>query len=97
MTSFLQIIGHAECGIVEVKRAYQVAHITFEIDVDECTFSLIPGEAVHAKDRKPLFSGCIEGGMGFQLRMLADEIDNIRIKKLEDKAEEKHAIYENVQ
>jgi len=44
-----------------------------------------------------LFSGHIEGGMGFQLRMLADAIDNIRIKRLEDKAEEKNAIYENVQ
>ena len=38
---------------------FEVAHITFEVDEKEKTFALIAGKAMQAKDRKPLFSGCL--------------------------------------
>tara|TARA_B100000902_G_scaffold341235_1_gene344538 strand:- start:6928 stop:7143 length:216 start_codon:yes stop_codon:yes gene_type:complete len=52
-------------------KACEVAHITFQINTKEKTFSLVPGEAVHSKDRKPLFSGVITPEMPGQLEQLA--------------------------
>tara|TARA_Y100000015_G_C2349910_1_gene70083 strand:+ start:187 stop:402 length:216 start_codon:yes stop_codon:yes gene_type:complete len=52
-------------------KACEVAHITFQINTKEKTFSLIPGEAVHSKDRKPLFSGVVTEEMPDQLEQLA--------------------------
>jgi hypothetical protein len=50
-----------------------VDHITFELT--QKTYSIIAGEAVHAKDRKPLFTGTITKGTATQLRRLAHEFD----------------------
>jgi len=52
-------------------KACEVAHITFQINTKDKTFSLVPGEAVHSKDRKPLFSGVITPEMPGQLEQLA--------------------------
>ena len=52
-------------------KACEVAHITFQINTKEKTFSLVPGEAVHSKDRKPLFSGVITPEMPGQIEQLA--------------------------
>lgn len=65
------------------REAFQVAHVTVEvIDHPEhgATFALIAGEAVHARDRRPLFSGHVEVGMGTQLRRLAHRIDEIEAR-----------------
>lgn len=62
------------------REAYPIAHITVEvIDHPEhgATFALIAGEALHARDRRPLFSGHVEAGMGTQLRRLAHRIDEL--------------------
>lgn len=67
------------------KQKLQVAHVTFELDQSACTFSLIAGEAVHAKDRRALFSGHITPEMGLQLRTLAEAVEDIRQLKLEVK------------
>ncbi|SMO99461.1 hypothetical protein SAMN06265173_15413 [Thalassovita litoralis] len=62
------------------RELFQVAHVTFEI-VDHpehgATFALIAGLAANAKDRRPLFSGHIEDGMGKELRKLAHRIDEL--------------------
>lgn len=62
------------------RELFEVAHVTFEI-VDHpdhgATFALIAGLAVHAKDRRPLFSGHVEPGMGTALRKLAHRIDEL--------------------
>jgi len=63
----------------------QVAHVTFELDQSACTFSLKAGDAIHAKDRRALFSGHITPEMGLQLRQLAEAVENIRQLKLEVK------------
>ena len=63
----------------------QVAHVTFELDQSACTFSLKAGEAVHAKDRRALFSGHITPEMGLQLRQLAEAVEDIRQHRLEAK------------
>ena len=52
-------------------KACEVAHITFQINTKDKTFSLVPGSAVHSKDRKPLFSGVITPEMPGQLEQLA--------------------------
>tara|TARA_R100000654_G_scaffold49196_1_gene75369 strand:- start:447 stop:701 length:255 start_codon:yes stop_codon:yes gene_type:complete len=49
----------------------EVGHITFEMSPDDKTFALIAGQAVTAKDRRPLFTGFIEKGMEAQLRKVA--------------------------
>jgi len=67
------------------KRAHQVAHISFEIDDNELTFSLVPGEAVHAKDRKPLFSGIITDDMPDELEQLALRLRLLKENKREQK------------
>ena len=36
---------------------YEVAHVTFELSKKDHTFALIAGEALTARDRRPLFSG----------------------------------------
>lgn len=64
------------------KEYYQVGHVTFEIiDHPEngATFALIAGEAVHAKDRRPLFSAHIKPGMHEQLRQLAFRLREIEM------------------
>ena len=63
----------------QMKR-FEVAHVTVEVDEAEQTFALIPGEAINAKDRKPLFSGVITEDMGMQLRNLTNEIEEIIIR-----------------
>ena len=56
---------------MDTVKACEVAHITFQINTKEKTCSLIPGEAVHSKDRKPLFSGVVTEEMPDQLEQLA--------------------------
>lgn len=63
----------------QMKR-FEVAHVTVEVDEAEQTFALIPGEALNAKDRKPLFSGIITEDMGMQLRILTNEIEEIILR-----------------
>ncbi|WP_417257372.1 hypothetical protein [Celeribacter sp.] len=66
------------------RELFEVAHITFEVvDHPEYgqTFALIAGHALHAKDRRPLFSGHVEQGMGTQLRRLAHRIDELEAKQ----------------
>lgn len=64
-----------------VKRdTYQVAHVTFEIsrtDHSGPTFALIAGEALHPKDRRPLFTGHVNDQMPAQLRQLAYALENM--------------------
>lgn len=59
------------------KELYEVAHVTFEISEEHKTFALIAGEAVSAKDRRPLFSGHITDDMWAQLTILANRIKAI--------------------
>ena len=56
-----------------IREQFKVDHITFELT--QKTYSIIAGEAVHAKDRKPLFTGTITKGTATQLRRLAHEFD----------------------
>ena len=63
----------------QMKR-FEVAHVTVEVDEAEQTFALIPGKALNAKDRKPLFSGIITEDMGMQLRILTNEIEEIILR-----------------
>lgn len=65
------------------RETFQVSHVTFEIcDHPEygVTFALIAGDAITAKDRRPLFSGHVTKGMSEELRELA-----FRIRQLEEK------------
>ena len=65
------------------REQFQVAHITIEVadhPKNGCTFALIAGEAIAAKDRRPLFTGHVEKGMGSQLRRLAARIDELETK-----------------
>tara|TARA_A100000171_G_C2090234_1_gene124175 strand:+ start:91 stop:324 length:234 start_codon:yes stop_codon:yes gene_type:complete len=55
------------------REQYKVAHLTFELT--QTTFAVIAGEAVFAKDRKPLFTGNIHKGIGTELRKLAHQFD----------------------
>ena len=61
-------------------KRFEVAHVTVEVNEAEQTFALIPGEAINAKERKPLFSGIITEDMGMQLRILTNEIEEIIIR-----------------
>ena len=54
-----------------------VGHITFELSARDKTFSLIAGDAVQAKDRRPLFSGLIEPQMEKELRKVAFRMKTI--------------------
>jgi len=61
------------------KQQFKVGHITFETSVSPrhgTTFALIAGEAEH-KPTKPMFTGCVEKGMGTQLRRLAHHFDEL--------------------
>ena len=60
------------------KELYEVAHVTFEISEEHKTFALIAGEAVSAKDRRPLFSGHITDDMWKQLANLAYRVREIQ-------------------
>ena len=63
---------------------FQVGHVTFEINNSEehgLTFSLIAGEALSAKDRKPLFSGFVETGMVEELRTLALYLRELQLRE----------------
>ena len=51
--------------------------MTFEISEEHKTFALIAGEAVSAKDRRPLFSGHITDDMWKQLVNLANRVKAI--------------------
>lgn len=65
------------------RQQFPVAHVRFEVaDHPEngCTFALLVGDPITAKDRRPLFSGHIEPGMGTQLRRLAHHIDDLEAK-----------------
>ena len=55
------------------REQFQVDHITFELS--DTTYALVAGEAVFAKDRKPLLTGLITKGIAVQLRQLANEFD----------------------
>lgn len=55
---------------------FEVGHITFEVSAENKTFALIAGQAANVKDRRPLFSGTIEKGMGTALRRLAHRFDD---------------------
>tara|TARA_R110002051_G_scaffold325869_1_gene432645 strand:+ start:2936 stop:3187 length:252 start_codon:yes stop_codon:yes gene_type:complete len=60
---------------------FPVAHVTFRISEtlqDGNTFALVAGDAAQSKDRRPFFTGNIDGGMADQLRALADKIDRIQ-------------------
>ena len=50
---------------------YEVAHITFELSQKDHTFALIAGEALTARDRRPLFSGVITENMAVELEVVA--------------------------
>lgn len=65
---------------IEGKEKFQVSHITFVVGSERRygnTFSLIAGEAVNNRDKRPLFSGHITKGMAAQLRQLADYIEEL--------------------
>ena len=58
---------------------YEVAHITFELSKKDHTFALIAGEALTARDRKPLFSGVITDHMADDLEVLAWRIRQLKL------------------
>ncbi len=60
------------------REQFEVAHITFELSAKNKTFALIAGEAVTAKDRKPLFTGIVPKDMWKQLTKLAARIKEIQ-------------------
>ena len=65
------------------REKFAVAHVTFELcdhPKHGVTFSLIAGNAIDAKDRRPMFSGHISKGMASQLRTLAERIDELEVK-----------------
>jgi hypothetical protein len=70
------------------RQQFPVAHIRFEVaDHREngCTFALMVGDPITAQDRRPLFSGHIEPGMGTQLRRLAHHINDLEAKMAAEK------------
>ena len=66
---------------------YEVAHITFELSKKDHTFALIAGEALTAKDRRPLFSGVITKHMAEELEVVASRIKQFMLLQ-EGKADE---------
>jgi len=58
---------------------YEVAHITFELSKKDHTFALIAGEALTARDRKPLFSGVITQNMADDLEVVAWRIRQLKL------------------
>lgn len=66
-----------------IRERFEVGHITFEIcdhPEDGRTFALIAGQALEAKDRRPLFTGYVKKGMATQLRKLAHRFDEMEEK-----------------
>lgn len=59
----------------------QAGHITFEFSPADKSFALIAGEAVHAADRRPLFTGYCTPEMGEELRKIANLFDIMMEKK----------------
>ena len=66
---------------------YEVAHMTFELSKKDHTFALIAGEALTARDRKPLFSGVITEHMAEELEVVAWRIRQFKLLQ-EGKADE---------
>ena len=65
------------------REQHQVAHILFELinhPDTGFTFALIAGEAVNAKDRKPLFTGHVSDKMPDELLQLAMRIFELQKK-----------------
>ena len=63
------------------REQHQVNHILFELinhPDTGFTFALIAGEAVNAKDRKPLFTGYVTDEMPGQLHQLARRISELQ-------------------
>jgi len=58
---------------------YEVAHSTFELSQKDHTFALIAGEALTARDRKPLFSGVITDHMADDLEVVAWRIRQLKL------------------
>ena len=58
---------------------YEVAHMTFELSKKDHTFALIAGEALTARDRKPLFSGVITEHMADDLEVVAWRIRQLKL------------------
>ena len=58
---------------------YEVAHMTFELSKKDHTFALIAGEALTAKDRKPLFSGVITDHTADDLEVVAWRIRQLKL------------------
>ena len=66
---------------------YEVAHMTFELSKKDHTFALIAGEALTARDRRPLFSGIITEHMAEELEVVAWRIRQFKLLQ-EGKADE---------
>jgi len=66
---------------------YEVAHMTFELSKKDHTFALIAGEALTARDRRPLFSGVITEHMAEELEVVAWRIRQFKLLQ-EGKADE---------
>lgn len=63
------------------RQQMKVAHMTFETVVDPRggpTFALFAGDMLNKP--KPLFTGCVEKGMGTELRRLAGLFDKLEEK-----------------
>ena len=58
---------------------YEVGHMTFELSKKDHTFALIAGEALTARDRKPLFSGVITDHMADDLEVVAWRIRQLKL------------------
>jgi hypothetical protein len=74
------------------RQQFPVAHVRFEVaDHPEngSTFALLIGDPITAQDRRPLFSGHIEPGMGTQLRRLAQHIDRLEAKMAAEKKKQR--------
>lgn len=62
----------------------QVGHICFEFSEEHGSFALIAGQAVDAKNRRPLFTGFVSKGMARQLREIAHRFDQIEAGLADD-------------
>ena len=65
------------------RERFEVGHVTFEVcdhPDNGVTFALIAGQALHAADRRPMFSGHVARGMATQLRKLAHRLDELEGK-----------------
>lgn len=55
------------------RQQFKVDHLTFELT--DTTYAVIAGEAVYAKDRKPIFTATITKGTATEFRRLAHQFD----------------------